>query len=54
MKKLTGFFREEEGATAIEYALMVALIAAVIVGAVTTLGLNAEGRFSTAATDIGP
>ena len=32
------FCRGEHGATAVEYALLVALIAAVIVGAVATLG----------------
>lgn len=37
---------EEEGATAVEYALMVALIAAVIIGAVTILGQNASTKFS--------
>lgn len=46
------FIREEEGATAVEYALMVALIAAVIVVAVTALGTTAESRFSNAATSI--
>ena len=34
------FFREEEGATAVEYGLMVALIAVVIISAVTMLGTN--------------
>ena len=34
--------REEGGATAVEYALMVALIAAVIIVAVTALGNNAS------------
>ncbi len=38
--------REEGGATAVEYALMVALIAAVIIGAVTILGNNAEQKFT--------
>ena len=32
------FWRDEEGATAIEYGLIAGLIAAVIVGAVTGLG----------------
>jgi pilus assembly protein Flp/PilA len=39
--------REEGGATAVEYALMVALIAAVIIVAVTALGDNAEQKFTT-------
>jgi pilus assembly protein Flp/PilA len=35
----------EEGATAVEYALMLALIAAVIVGAVTLLGQRTSAGF---------
>ena len=38
MEKLIRFFKDEEGATAVEYGLMAALIAAVIVAAVTLLG----------------
>lgn len=34
-----------EGATAVEYAIMVALIAAVIIVAVTTIGRNANSAF---------
>jgi len=44
---------EEEGATAVEYALMVALIAAVIIVAVTALGKNASTTFSSVAATIG-
>jgi pilus assembly protein Flp/PilA len=36
---------EEHGATAVEYALMVALIAVVIIVAVTFLGKSAESKF---------
>jgi pilus assembly protein Flp/PilA len=45
--------REEGGATAVEYALMVALIAAVIIAAVTTLGGNARDKFTTVGNSIG-
>jgi pilus assembly protein Flp/PilA len=45
--------RKEEGATAVEYALMVALIAVVIIGAVTLLGKNASTSFNTTASAIG-
>lgn len=45
--------REEGGATAVEYALMVALIAAVIIGAVTILGGNAKDKFTTVGNAIG-
>jgi pilus assembly protein Flp/PilA len=47
------FVRDEEGATAVEYALMVALIAVVIIAAVTTLGTNSSTKFSTASSAIG-
>jgi len=53
MNKLISFFKEEEGATALEYALMVGLIAVVIVGAVTILGTTARESFTQSATDIG-
>jgi pilus assembly protein Flp/PilA len=37
---------EDRGATAVEYALMVALIAVVIILAVTFLGTSAESKFN--------
>ncbi|WP_210438146.1 Flp family type IVb pilin [Nocardioides xinjiangensis] len=37
--------RDERGATAVEYGLMVALIAVVIIAAVTTLGTNLNTKF---------
>lgn len=42
----------EDGATAVEYALMVALIAAVIIVAVTALGGNASTTFQNTADTI--
>lgn len=39
--------REEEGATAVEYGLLVALIAAIIVGIVATLGGQIADAFQT-------
>ena len=44
---------EEGGATAVEYALMDALIAAVIIVAVTALGNNAEQKFTEVGTAVG-
>jgi len=38
--------RAEDGPTAVEYAVMLALIIAVCVGAITTLGTNTKGVFS--------
>jgi pilus assembly protein Flp/PilA len=39
-------FRREEGATAVEYGLMVALIAAVIVATVALIGTRLNGTFT--------
>ena len=53
LKQMQAFLKQEEGATAPEYGLMVALIAAVIIGAVTTLGANVSTVFTTVAGSIG-
>jgi pilus assembly protein Flp/PilA len=42
----------ERGATAVEYGLMVALIAIVIIGAVTLLGGNLSSLFNAVATSV--
>ena len=44
--------RDERGATAVEYGLMVALIAAVIVTVVTTLGSKLSTLFSNVANAL--
>ena len=44
--------RDERGATAVEYGLMVALIAIVIIGAVTLLGSKISALFNDAASKI--
>jgi pilus assembly protein Flp/PilA len=46
MKKLFGFLQEEEGATAIEYGLIAALIAVAIITAVTTVGTKLTSTFN--------
>jgi pilus assembly protein Flp/PilA len=48
----TRFLADRSGATAIEYGLIVALIAVVIIGAVTTLGSNLNTNLSTAGSAI--
>jgi pilus assembly protein Flp/PilA len=45
--------REEKGATAVEYGLMVGLIAVVIIGAVTLLGTELQGLFQTVQSKLG-
>jgi pilus assembly protein Flp/PilA len=44
--------RSEKGATAVEYGLMVALIAVVIIIAVTALGTNLSTVFSNVASKV--
>ena len=53
MEKMIRFFKDEEGATAVEYGMFVALIAAVIVGLVTTLGTRIQAAFQTIVTALG-
>jgi pilus assembly protein Flp/PilA len=50
--KLLGFLRAEEGATAVEYGIMVALIAVVIIAAVTLVGTNLNTTFEGVAAVI--
>jgi pilus assembly protein Flp/PilA len=44
--------RSDRGASLVEYALLVALIAVVCIAAVTTLGKNASTKFSSVAKAI--
>jgi pilus assembly protein Flp/PilA len=43
------FLKSEDGPTAVEYAVMLALIIVVCIAAITTLGSNANGVFSNVA-----
>jgi pilus assembly protein Flp/PilA len=45
-KFISKFVQDESGATAIEYGLIAALIAVVIITAVTTLGQTIEAKFN--------
>lgn len=47
MKTFMNFFKSEDGATAIEYALIAALISIVAIAAMTTVGTNVSTSFST-------
>ncbi|MFJ6025621.1 Flp family type IVb pilin [Brevundimonas sp. NPDC092305] len=51
-KFVSRFINDESGATAIEYGLIAALIAVVIIGAVTALGTNISDKFTTVAEAI--
>lgn len=46
--------RSEKGATAVEYGIMVALIAVVIIVAVSLLGTNLTGIFNNVAGKVAP
>ncbi|MDA3916243.1 MAG: Flp family type IVb pilin [Deltaproteobacteria bacterium] len=49
---LLNFLKDEDGATAVEYGLMVALIAAVIILAVTGLGTDLRDKFISVASAV--
>jgi pilus assembly protein Flp/PilA len=46
------FLKREDGPTAVEYAVMLALIIVVCIGAITTLGKNANSTFTSVGTAI--
>jgi pilus assembly protein Flp/PilA len=50
---LTAKVDSDRGASLVEYALLVALIAVVCIAAVTTLGSNASDKFDTVGSSIG-
>ena len=52
MKFIRKMFKNEEGATAIEYGLIAALIAVAAITALTTLGDNLEKTFDKASTEL--
>jgi pilus assembly protein Flp/PilA len=52
MEKLIRFFKDEEGATAAEYALLVALIAVAIIAGAVALGTSINGKLSNVAGSI--
>jgi pilus assembly protein Flp/PilA len=50
---LVNFLKNEDGPTAVEYAVMLALIIVVCITAITALGSNANNTFSYVAADLG-
>ena len=55
MKKFARIFRfrkNQDGATAIEYGLIAALIAVVIIAAVTTVGTELSATFNVVGTNL--
>ncbi len=52
MKQIKKFFEDESGASAVEYGLLVALIAVVIIGGVGLLGTTLNTKFTGVAGNI--
>ena len=52
MNFIKNFIQEEDGVTAIEYGLIAALIAVVIIAAVTTVGTNLRTVFTNIGTAL--
>jgi pilus assembly protein Flp/PilA len=52
LKEVKKFLQDEEGASAIEYGLIAALIAAVIIVSVTSIGSSLSTKFSTVAASL--
>lgn len=50
--KFFSMLRDDQGATLVEYSLIVALIAAVCIGAVTALGSKASNKLNSAANSL--
>jgi pilus assembly protein Flp/PilA len=50
---LVNFLKDESGPTAVEYAVMLALIIVVCIAAITALGSNANNTFSFVSNKIG-
>ncbi len=52
MKTLVRMLKDEEGASLVEYALLVALIAVVALAAIKLLGSNASTALNSAASEL--
>jgi pilus assembly protein Flp/PilA len=53
-KNVIEFIKKEDGPTAVEYAVMLALIVVVCIAAITAIGTNANATFSTVGSAIKP
>jgi pilus assembly protein Flp/PilA len=54
VNKVRRFMVSEDGPTAVEYAVMLALIVVVCLGTIATIGTNANSQFSNIATKLAP
>ena len=53
-KNLVNFLKKEDGPTAVEYAVMLALIIVVCIAAITALGTNSNSTFSAVGSALKP
>ena len=53
LSSVVSFLKNEDGPTAVEYAVMLALIIVVCITAITVLGNNANTTFSYVGTQVG-
>jgi pilus assembly protein Flp/PilA len=53
MERIKRFLKDEEGVTMIEYGLIAALIAVVVIGVLTTIGTNLNTKFQAVSTAVG-
>ena len=52
MRKFLNFLKGENGATAIEYGLLAALISVIIIGAISTVGTKLSATFQSVAGNL--
>ena len=53
LKKVTKFLKSEDGPTAVEYAVMLALIIVVCLTAIQAIGTRANATFNNVANQLG-
>jgi pilus assembly protein Flp/PilA len=53
LSRIKSFLSREDGPTAVEYAVMLALIIVVCIAAITALGTNANATFTNVSNTIG-
>jgi pilus assembly protein Flp/PilA len=52
-RAVVNFVKREDGPTAVEYAVMLALIIVVCITAITTIGTKANATFNTVGSQLG-
>ena len=52
VKRVRDFLRSQDGPTAVEYAVMLALIVILAIGTITTLGTSVKGAFANVNTEL--